>query len=81
MKKKHWTTLGWLCPCERCMKSGNSQHPVETLVHFRVDLLEVVQRDVLSEQLLVKRKREAAVQVVVVKDGHADDTTHEMKVR
>ena len=46
-----------------------------------VDLLKVTQRDVLAEQLLVEGQREAAVEIVAVEDRHADDATHEVKVR
>ena len=59
----------------------DSQDPVEAAVELGVDLLKVTERDVLAEQLLVEGQREAAVEIVAVEDRHADDATHEVKVR
>ena len=60
---------------------ANSQDPVETAVQLGVDLLKVIERDLLAEQLLVEGQCEAAVQVVTVEDRQADHAAHEMEVR
>ena len=49
-------------------------------MQFGIDTLQIFQRDVFAEQLLVERQREASVQVVAVEDRHPDDTAHEMEV-
>lgn len=46
-----------------------------------VDGLHVVQRDRFAQQLLVKRQREASVNVVAVEHRHAHDATHKVEVR
>ena len=43
-------------------------------------LFHVVQRDRLAEQLLVEEHGEAAVDVVAVVDGHAEDATDKVEV-
>lgn len=42
--------------------------------------LQVVQLDWFAQQLFVKGQREAAVDVVTVKNCQAHDTTHKMEI-
>ena len=56
------------------------EYPQQAVVQLRVHVLHVVQQDGLAQQHLVERHDEAAVQVVAVEDGHADDATHKMEV-
>lgn len=49
-------------------------------MQLRVHPFDVLQRDWFVQQLLVERQREPALQLVIVKDGDAQDPPHEMKV-
>lgn len=56
------------------------QDPNETVVEVGVHRLHVIQCDGFSQQLLVKRQREASVNVVAVKHCHAHDATHKVEI-
>ena len=62
-------------------RNSNLQDPNEAVVELGIDTLEIIECDRLGEELLVEGQREAAVQVVAVEDGDADDPAHEVEVR
>ena len=56
------------------------QDPLERTVQFGIDPLDVVEVDRLVEQHLVEGHCKAAVDVVTVKNGHADDPANKVEV-
>ena len=62
------------------IKFENVQHPRQGTVEIWIDVSNIVQRDWLAKEHLVKGQRESSIQVMAVKNGQAHDAPDKVEV-